>query len=114
MGETMSDWANFVTCQDTPEWANKTIVEKSEIARVEALLAGRVAEIERLTAENERLQAGVDIRTDERNGLALRCQRFREALGEIIAWSEQYRFYDGTYETDRGDPGQIARGALDA
>ena len=38
--------------------------------------------------------------------------RLTAALNEIIEWSEEYKHDDGTYETDRGDPGNIARAAL--
>jgi len=39
-------------------------------------------------------------------------ERLRAALEEIIEWSDGYKHDDGTYETDRGDPGDMARKAL--
>jgi len=43
---------------------------------------------------------------------AIEIERLTAALNEIIEWSEEYKHDDGTYETDRGDPGNIARAAL--
>ena len=65
-----------------------------------------------LRAENTKLVHDINRYVGIANEHVNRTEQLEAALRQVIEWSDQYQFSDGSYETDRGEPGDIAREAL--